>query len=57
MLLLCIDPLFSKHGGVAEYGWNLPQKREVCCRDSEKVWDDGLQGYGHTYGTEPEAIE
>ena len=23
----------------------------------KKVWDDGLQGYGHTYGNEPEAIK
>ena len=25
-------------------------------RDPEEVWDDGLQGYDHTYGIEPEAI-
>ena len=28
---------------MAECGWNLPQTREVCSRDSEEVWDDGLQ--------------
>ena len=22
--------------------------KEVCSRDPEEVWDDGLQGYGHT---------
>ena len=26
-------------------------------RDPEEFWDDGLQGYDHTYGIEPEAIE
>ena len=57
MLLLCVDALFSKHGGVAECGWNIPQIREVCSTDPEQVHDDGLQGYGHTYGIEPEAIE
>ena len=31
--------------------------REVCSRDPEEVWDDGMQGYGHTYGIEPEVIE
>ena len=31
--------------------------REVCSRDPEEVQDDGLQGHGHTYGIEPEAIE
>ena len=36
---------------------NLPQTREACSRDPEEVWDDGLQGYGHTYGIELEAIE
>ena len=51
------DALFSRHGGVAEYGWNLPWTREVCSRDLEEVWDDGLQNYGHTYGIKPEAIE
>ena len=28
MLLLCVDALFSMHGGVAECGWNLPQTLE-----------------------------
>ena len=37
---------------MAEYGWNLPWTREVCNRDPEKVWDDGMQDYGHTYGIE-----
>ena len=31
--------------------------REVCSRDPEEVWDDGLEGYGYTYGIKPEAIE
>ena len=57
MLLLCVDALFSRHGGVAECGWNLPWIREVCSIDPKEVWDDILQGYGHTYGIEPEAIE
>ena len=43
MLLLCADALFSRHGGVAKCGWNIPQTREVCSRDPEEVWDDGLQ--------------
>ena len=55
MLLLCVDALFSRHGGVAECGWNLPWTREVCSRDPEEVQDDGL--HDHTYGTEHEAIE
>ena len=33
------------------------EKREVCSRDPEEVWDDGLQGHNHTYGIDPEAIE
>ena len=33
---------------MAEYRWNLPWTREVCNRDPKEVWDDGLQGYGHT---------
>ena len=37
MLLLCVDALFSRHGGVAECGWNIPHKREVCSRDPEEV--------------------
>ena len=57
MLLLCVDALFSKHGGVAECGWNLPWTREVCRRDLEEIWDDGLQGLNHTYGIKPKAIE
>ena len=57
MLLLCVDALFSRHGGVVECGWNLPGTREVCIRDPEEVHDDGLQGHDHTYGIEPEAIE
>ena len=36
---------------------NLPGKREVCSRDPEEFRDDGLQGHGHTYGIEYEAIE
>ena len=44
-------------GGVAECGWNLPWTREVCNRDLEEVWDDGLQGHSHTYGIKHEAIE
>ena len=42
MLLLCVDALFSRYGDVAEYRWNLPLPREVCRRDPEEVWDDGL---------------
>ena len=57
MLLLCVDALFFRHGGVAECGWNLPRTREVCSRDPEEVRDDGLQGHDHTYGVEHEAIE
>ena len=57
MLLLCVDALFSRHGGVAECRWNLPWTREVCSRDPEEVQDYGLQGHDHTYGIEPEAIE
>ena len=30
--------------------WNLPGTREVCNRDPEEVWDDGLQGHDHTHG-------
>ena len=37
MLMLSIDALFSRHGGVAECGWNLPRTREVCSRDPEEV--------------------
>jgi len=49
--------LLSRHGGVAECRWNLPRTREVCGRDPEEVWDDGLQGHDHTYGIEPEAFK
>ena len=47
----------SRYGDVAEYRWDLPWTREVCSKDLEEVQDDGMQGYGHTYGIEPEAIE
>ena len=57
MLLLCVNALFSRHGGVIECEWNIPRTREVCSRDTEEVWDDGMQDYVHTYGIEPEAIE
>ena len=57
MLLLCVDELFSRHGGVAECGWNLPWAREACSGDPKEVRDDGLQGQGHTYGIEPDAVE
>ena len=43
MPLLCVDALFSRHRGVVECGWNLPQTREVCSRDPEEIWDDGMQ--------------
>ena len=46
MLLLCVDALFSRHGGV---------DKEVCSRDPEWIQDDGL--HDHTYGIEHEAIE
>ena len=42
MILLCVDALFSRHRGVAKCGWNIPRIREVCSRDPEKVWDDGV---------------
>ena len=57
MLLLCVNALFYRHGGVPECGWNLPRIKEVCSRDPEEVQDDGLQGHDHTFGIEPEAIE
>ena len=57
MLMLCVDALFFRHGGVAECRCNLPRTREVCNRYLEEVRDDGLQGHDHTYGIEPEAIE
>ena len=47
----------SRYGGVVEYRWNLPCTREVCSRDPEEVWDDGLQDHDHTYDIELEAIE
>ena len=46
MLLLCVDALFSRHGGVDKGSMH---------RDPEEVQDDGL--HDHTYGTELEAIE
>ena len=36
------DALFSRHGGVAECGWNLARTMEVCNRDPEELLDDGL---------------
>ena len=57
MLLLCVNALLSRHGGVVKCIWNLPRIREICSRDLKEVWDDGLQSHGHTYGIEPEAIE
>ena len=42
MLPLCVDALFSMHGGVVECGWNIPRTREVCSRDLEEVQNDGL---------------
>ena len=44
----------SRYGGVAEYRWNLPWTREVCSRDPEEIWDDGL--HDHTYDIEHEAM-
>ena len=55
MLLLCVDALFSRHGGVAKCRWNIPWTREVCSRDPEEVQDDGL--HDQTYGIEHEAIK
>ena len=55
MLLLCVDALFPRYGGVEECRWNLPWTREVCNRDPEEVQDYGL--HDHTYGTKHEAIE
>ena len=31
--------------------------REVCSRDLEEVYDDGLQVHDHTYGIKPKSIE
>ena len=56
-LLLCVDALFSRHGGVAKCRWNLPGTRKVCSRDPEEVQDDDQQGHDHTYGIEPKDIE
>ena len=56
-LLLCVDVLFSTHGGVAECRWDFPRTREIYGRDPEEIRDDGLQVHDHTYGIEPEAIE
>ena len=36
MLMLCVDALFSRHGGVAEYRWNFLGTREVCNRDLKR---------------------
>ena len=49
------DAIFLRHGGVAEYGWNLPWSRKVCSGDSEKTWNAGLQNDSHTYAIELEA--
>ena len=57
ILLLCVDALFSRHGSVAECGWNIPWTRDVCSRDPEEIQHDGLQGHDHTFGIEHEAIE
>ena len=57
ILLLCVDALLSRYGGVAEHRWDLPWTREVCSRDPEEIWDDGLQCFGYTHGIELEAIE
>ena len=55
MLLLCVDALFSRHGGVAKRGWNHPRTREVCSRDPKEVQDDGM--HDHTYGIKHEAVK
>ena len=57
MLLLCVDALLSRYGGVAEYRWDLPWTKEVCSRYPEEIWDDGLQDINHAYGIKPKAIE
>ena len=46
MLLLCVDALFPRYGGVSECRWNLPWTREVCSGYHIEVRDDGLQGHG-----------
>ena len=38
-VMLCVDALFSRHGGVAECRRNLPRTREVSSRDVEEVHD------------------
>ena len=42
---------------MVECRWNIPWTREVCSRDPEEVWDDGMQGYGHIYAIKHEAIK
>ena len=44
-------------GMEAKCRWNSPWIREVCNGEPEEVQDYGLQGHGHTYGIELEAIE
>ena len=31
-----------RHGGVVECRWNLIGTKELCNRDPEEVWDDGM---------------
>ena len=69
MLLLYVDDLFltekqelikvTRRRLAAEFDMRDLEvwTREVCNRDPEEVLDDGVQGYGHTYGIKPEAIE
>ena len=45
MLLLCVDALFSRHGGVVECEWNIPWKREVCSRYPKEVQDERHRYY------------
>ena len=42
MLLLCVNALLSRHGGVTECEWNFPGTREIYGRDLEEIRDDGL---------------
>ena len=42
MLLLCVDALFYRHGGVAECIWNFPGTGEIYSIYLEEVWDDRL---------------
>ena len=42
MKYLGYDALIYRHGGVEECGCNIPWTREVCNRDPEDIWDDGL---------------